>query len=247
MVIIQDSRQVEEEETSVESSKRSGPCTPGGSVVKSLPANPGDTGDRGKIPWRRKWQPIPVFLPGKVHGQRNLVGSSSWDCKKEDATEHCIMYSRMCNWIVVNSFRNQSIRGTCPALAQALGMLRGTAVYLFWCLLQFHNGLSIQRREAEAQRCQCTSRWRIPAWEWKAGVAETRQKTKVKAAHWATKSEHNVRRTQVTKEAPRLGAKFAHKDARWGGRALSKQEATQTIMFPKDQLHTKSLYRWDRW
>ena len=28
----------------------------------------------GKIPWRRKWQPIPVFLPGKSHGQRSLVG-----------------------------------------------------------------------------------------------------------------------------------------------------------------------------
>ena len=27
-----------------------------------------------KIPWRRKWQPIPVFLPGKSHGQRSLVG-----------------------------------------------------------------------------------------------------------------------------------------------------------------------------
>ena len=28
----------------------------------------------GKIPWRRKWQPTPVFLPGKSHGERNLVG-----------------------------------------------------------------------------------------------------------------------------------------------------------------------------
>ena len=30
----------------------------------------------GKIPWRRKWQPSPVFLPGKSHGQRSLVGYS---------------------------------------------------------------------------------------------------------------------------------------------------------------------------
>ena len=28
----------------------------------------------GKIPWRRKWQPTPVFSPGKYHGQRSLVG-----------------------------------------------------------------------------------------------------------------------------------------------------------------------------
>ena len=35
-----------------------------------------------KIPWRRKWQPTPVFLPGKSHGQRNLVGYSPWGCKR---------------------------------------------------------------------------------------------------------------------------------------------------------------------
>ena len=31
-----------------------------------------------KIPWRRKWQPTPVFLTGESHGQRNLVGCSPW-------------------------------------------------------------------------------------------------------------------------------------------------------------------------
>ena len=36
----------------------------------------------GKIPWRRKWQSTPIFLPGKSHGQRNLVGSSPWDLKR---------------------------------------------------------------------------------------------------------------------------------------------------------------------
>jgi len=29
-----------------------------------------------KIPWRRKWQPTPVFLPGKAHGKRSLRGYS---------------------------------------------------------------------------------------------------------------------------------------------------------------------------
>ena len=41
-----------------------------------------------KIPWRRKWQPTPVFLPGKYHGQRSLVGYSPQGYKQEDATEH---------------------------------------------------------------------------------------------------------------------------------------------------------------
>jgi len=40
-----------------------------------------------KIPWRRAWQPTPVFLPEKFHGQRNLMGCSSWDCKELDTTE----------------------------------------------------------------------------------------------------------------------------------------------------------------
>ena len=34
-------------------------------------------------PWRRKWQPTPVFLPGKFHGERSLVGYSSWGKKKK--------------------------------------------------------------------------------------------------------------------------------------------------------------------
>ena len=36
----------------------------------------------GKIPWRRKWQPTPIFLPGKSHGQRSLAGNSPWGCKR---------------------------------------------------------------------------------------------------------------------------------------------------------------------
>ena len=41
----------------------------------------------GKIPWRRVWQPIPVFLPGKSHGQRSLVGYSLWGLKGLDTNE----------------------------------------------------------------------------------------------------------------------------------------------------------------
>ena len=35
--------------------------------------------------WNRKWQPTPVFLPGKFHGQRSLAGA--WGCKELDTTE----------------------------------------------------------------------------------------------------------------------------------------------------------------
>ena len=62
---------------------------PGGSVVKNPPANAGDVKFDpwlGKIPWRRKWQPTPVFLPGKPHGQRSLAGYSPWGRIKLDIT-----------------------------------------------------------------------------------------------------------------------------------------------------------------
>ena len=39
------------------------------------------------MPWRRKWQPTPVFLPGESHWQRSLVNYSPWGCKKSDITE----------------------------------------------------------------------------------------------------------------------------------------------------------------
>ena len=61
-------------------------------AVKNLPAVQKMRDTRffpgvGKITWRRKWQPTPVFLPGKVHGQRSLVGYSPRDCKELDTTE----------------------------------------------------------------------------------------------------------------------------------------------------------------
>ena len=37
-----------------------------------------------KTPWRRKWQPTPVFVPGKSNGQRSLVGYSPWGHKELD-------------------------------------------------------------------------------------------------------------------------------------------------------------------
>ena len=41
----------------------------------------------GKVPWRRALQPTPVFLPGKSHGQRRLVGCCLWGRIESDTTE----------------------------------------------------------------------------------------------------------------------------------------------------------------
>ena len=52
---------------------------PDGPVVKDLPANAGDIREGfdswvGKTPWRRKWQPAPVFLPGESRGLHTVHG-----------------------------------------------------------------------------------------------------------------------------------------------------------------------------
>ena len=62
---------------------------PGGSDGKVSAYNEGDPDSIrvGKISWRRKWQPIPVFLSGKCHGWRRLVGYSPWGRKELDTTE----------------------------------------------------------------------------------------------------------------------------------------------------------------
>ena len=41
----------------------------------------------GKMPWRRRWQPSPAFLPGESHGQRSLAGYSPWGRKESDRME----------------------------------------------------------------------------------------------------------------------------------------------------------------
>ena len=68
-------------------------CFPVGANGKGSACNARDAGRRGfdpwvrKIPWKRAWQPTPVFLPKKFHGQRSLEGYSPWICKESDMTE----------------------------------------------------------------------------------------------------------------------------------------------------------------
>ena len=68
-------------------------------VVKNLPAKAGDVKRCGfdpcvgTIPWRRKWQLTPAFLPGEFHGKRSLEGYSLWGHKESDTTEHTHRFS----------------------------------------------------------------------------------------------------------------------------------------------------------
>ena len=64
-------------------------------MVESLPAVQENRFDSwvGKIPWRRKWHPTPVLLPGESHGQRSLAGYSPWGRKELATTEGLIFLS----------------------------------------------------------------------------------------------------------------------------------------------------------
>ena len=69
-------------------------------VVKKVPAKAGDIRDVGSIPgsgrspWRRAWQPTPVFLPRESHGRRSLVGYSPQGHKESDTTEQLTTHTK---------------------------------------------------------------------------------------------------------------------------------------------------------
>ena len=55
----------------------------------------------GKIPWRREWQPTPVFLPGESHGWRSLAGYSPWGLvTKTTTTTTTKTYLEPCPWVL---------------------------------------------------------------------------------------------------------------------------------------------------
>ena len=67
-----------------------------------------------KIPWRREWQPTPIFLPGESHGQRSLAGYCSQGHKEQDMTE-VAQYTCIHTWVQVSLFclGNCSCSTTC--------------------------------------------------------------------------------------------------------------------------------------
>ena len=66
---------------------------PGGSAVKNPPAQPEMQVQArvGNIPWSRKWQPTPIFLPEKFHEQKSLADYSPQCRKESDTAEHAGM------------------------------------------------------------------------------------------------------------------------------------------------------------
>ena len=96
-------------------------------MVKNLPAirRPGFDPWVGKIPWRRAWQPTPVFLPGKFHGQRNLAGCSPWGHKEPDT-----------DWVTRHRTFRPDTRWTLmdQSRFQRVSKIRTVCVYLCVCV-----------------------------------------------------------------------------------------------------------------
>ena len=84
-----------------------------------------------QIPWRRKWQPTPVFLPGESHGQRTPqteAGCSPWGCKELDTTE-ATWHTRAYLWLAHFSVQ-QKLTQHCKATVLCV-LSRFSRVQLF--------------------------------------------------------------------------------------------------------------------
>ena len=78
----------------------------------------------GKIPWRRKWQPTPVLLPGKFHGQRSLqISYSPWNHKESHTTEQLHVSACM------EAFNTQ-VSSLCPCLSSPFCTQRAKAEHM---------------------------------------------------------------------------------------------------------------------
>ena len=81
------------------------------SASKEYSCNAGDVRDAGSVPglerfpWRRKWQPTPVFLPEKSCGQRKLAGYSPRGHKESDTTEYTQQQDTEMSWELFHLFK----------------------------------------------------------------------------------------------------------------------------------------------
>ena len=105
-------------------------------------------------PWRRKWQPSPVLLPGESHGRRNLMGYSPWGLTESDTTEwlHLLTYlltsaaaAKSLQWLfLLQCMKVKSevkVTQSCPTLC---GIVHGIlqARILEWVAFPFSRGSS---------------------------------------------------------------------------------------------------------
>ena len=79
----------------------------------------------GKSPWRRKWQPTPVFVPRESNGQRSFVGYSPRGCKELDPTRWVSTHSS-----IMYTCQSQSVSSSRPFPLSPVG----AHTFLFVCV-----------------------------------------------------------------------------------------------------------------
>ena len=89
-----------------------------------------------KIPWRRKWQPTPVFLPGEFHGQRRLEDPSPWGHKESDTSKQLTVSLLFTCHILSCCCHSCSVAKLCLTL-QPYGMCSMPGSLALHCLLEF--------------------------------------------------------------------------------------------------------------
>ena len=88
--------------------------------------------------WRRKWQPTSVFLPGKSHGQRNLIGYSPRGHKESDTTEWLHFTSLCATLDVVEIYRKYRWHCSCFQVETLSEVTHYWLTVVCWnCLLKF--------------------------------------------------------------------------------------------------------------
>ena len=92
-----------------------------------------------RLSWRRKWQPTPVFLPGKSHGWRNPVGYSPWGHKESDfllkpSSPHIWVRALAISPVWTTSF---PIASPSSPIFACLALLCHSAMILFFKFLKF--------------------------------------------------------------------------------------------------------------
>ena len=165
-------------------------------MIKNPPANAGDAVQFlvRKIPWRRKWQPTPVFLRGKSHGQRSLVGYSSRGHKSqtqlsasvgEDALGLCLGLSfPPVNWVpfwegpspLLASFLACKSGVTAPTFRNAVGAEPQGALWSTQYATYLRQGFSLRLVPVSSLCCLLDSYLCLPAlalgllvcWVWAA-------------------------------------------------------------------------------
>ena len=113
----------------------------------------------GKIPWRKEWLSIPVFWPGKSHGQRSWVGDSPWDLKESDMTERLTLtyYVFIWNIFTLSVASNFIIYKKWNMIFPGLGLYCSrnpgsytqsseTNIHYLCCSILFYNGKSSVRQ-----------------------------------------------------------------------------------------------------